>query len=268
MNFFGENQPFFINEVIYKNESVLGPRVNQNFQLVYVFEGQIELNCGKDHVLREGDAILLLPGNHELFRFAAGTHHGWCEVQNANLTDDVIEAYRKISGVNSFPERLRTLHSIAMGVMDRSVYGTEELLTALAQAILHAYFRHVGLTPSQTRPLPATLTRAKNIIEERFAENLCLDDIASHAGLSVQHMGRLFRLHLKTTPIALLWDIRVREGVRLLESTGLNVAEIAYRTGFQNPYHFSRMIKQRIGVPPNRYRNQYWKGTTRNDSNT
>jgi len=37
-----------------------------------------------------------------------------------------------------------------------------------------------------------------------------------------------------------LWLIRLEEAARLLSQTGLGVAEVAYRTGFANPFHFSR----------------------------
>jgi len=33
------------------------------------------------------------------------------------------------------------------------------------------------------------------------------------------------------------------------------ISEIAYELGFKYPQHFSRLFKQRVGVPPNEYRN-------------
>ncbi|WOO41974.1 AraC family transcriptional regulator [Rubellicoccus peritrichatus] len=252
-----------MDEVVYRDDSVLGLRSNTNLQLVYVFEGAVEVDCWSgEHLLQAGDAILLLPGEQELFRFSAGTYHGWCEVVMAELPHETIEAYRKLNWPDRFPERLRSLHTIAMGVMDRSVFASGALLASIAQAVFHSFFREMGLTPTHNRPLPPAVAKAKVMIEERFADNIKLREIAQHAGISAQHLGRMFRLHLKSTPNAWLWDCRVKEGIRLLESTGLSVTEIAYRTGFQNPYHFSRLIKQRLGVPPNRYRNQLWRATS------
>lgn len=261
MNFFGKNPAFYIDEVVYEDAASLGPRTNQCLQLVYVFDGEIEINCWcGEHTLQRGEAILLLPGAREFFRFASKTHHGWCEVRMPELPRETIEAYRSLNWPDHFSERLHSLHAIAMELPDRTTPASGALLGSIAQAIFHSFFKKMGFSPTPSRPLPPALKRSIMMIEVQYAENIKLDEIARYAGVSVQHLGRLFRVHLDSTPISLLWDTRIKEGIRLLENTGLNVAEIAYRSGFQNPYHFSRMIKQRLGVPPNRYRNQFWSG--------
>jgi AraC-like DNA-binding protein len=56
-----------------------------------------------------------------------------------------------------------------------------------------------------------------------------------------------------------LWNVRLREGCRLLRQTGLSIAEVAYRVGFQTPYHFSRHVRQHAGMPPRAYRQSHWE---------
>ena len=51
-------------------------------------------------------------------------------------------------------------------------------------------------------------------------------DLASAAHIAPEHLVRLFRRELGTTPMRYLWDERVREGVYLLEHTGLGVTEV------------------------------------------
>ncbi len=60
------------------------------------------------------------------------------------------------------------------------------------------------------------------------------------------------------TPARHLWKFRLERGVAMLEETGHTVAEIAYRCGFKNPFHFSRLIKQQAGRPPREIRRRAW----------
>jgi len=55
-------------------------------------------------------------------------------------------------------------------------------------------------------------------------------------------------------PIKYLWDTRVDHGLRMLKETGYSVAEIAFRSGFQDPYHFSKVVKKHLGTSPREYR--------------
>ena len=55
-----------------------------------------------------------------------------------------------------------------------------------------------------------------------------------------------------------VWEARTRRGAQLLRETGLTVSEIAYRCGFQTPFHFSRWVKQVHGMSPKEFRAQAW----------
>ncbi len=40
----------------------------------------------------------------------------------------------------------------------------------------------------------------------------------------------------------------------------MTVAEIAYRCGFKDPFHFSRLVKKLQGLPPREVRRRLWAG--------
>jgi AraC-like DNA-binding protein len=44
----------------------------------------------------------------------------------------------------------------------------------------------------------------------------------------------------------------------MLSATGLTVAEIADRCGFQSPFHFSRLVKKLQGCSPRETRARSW----------
>ncbi len=57
------------------------------------------------------------------------------------------------------------------------------------------------------------------------------------------------------TPNNYIRKIRLTEAKRLLEEEeNITVAEVSYKTGFSNPYYFSRCFKQEFGMPPSTFR--------------
>lgn len=67
-----------------------------------------------------------------------------------------------------------------------------------------------------------------------------------------------FQKRHHASPSRFLWKLRTERGIAMLRETGLSVAEIAYQCGFQNPFHFSRLVKQLQGIPPRDVRKQAW----------
>jgi AraC-like DNA-binding protein len=85
---------------------------------------------------------------------------------------------------------------------------------------------------------------------------LTLAEIASAACLSIDHFGRLFREHMGETPMRHLKRVRVAQSRYLLEHTTLRIEEVGREVGFEDPFHFSRVFSEIMGVSPQVYRRQ------------
>jgi AraC-like DNA-binding protein len=89
-------------------------------------------------------------------------------------------------------------------------------------------------------------------LETHLAERVRLDFLASIAGLSVFHLIRVFRAATGLTPYAYLEQLRVHRAAVLLRE-GVPIPVVAWRTGFSDQSHLTRMFKRLTGVPPGRY---------------
>jgi AraC-like DNA-binding protein len=58
------------------------------------------------------------------------------------------------------------------------------------------------------------------------------------------------------TPKDFVNDFRIKKAVMFLENTNDTIAEIAAKTGFNDPLLFTRLFMQKIGVTPSKYREQ------------
>jgi len=96
---------------------------------------------------------------------------------------------------------------------------------------------------------------AKRAIRERFSDPaFSLEDAASRAGVSPNHLSFEFSKETGETFSSFLSGVRMDEAKRLLASTDLMVYEVAERIGYTSVEHFSRTFKRIVGDTPAHYK--------------
>ena len=85
-------------------------------------------------------------------------------------------------------------------------------------------------------------------------QNFTLQELAEQAGLSVSHYSAVFRRKTQNSPVNFFMFLKIQRACQLLENTNLRVKEIAHQMGFEDPYHFSRVFSQFIGLSPRQFR--------------
>ncbi|MFC5221960.1 AraC family transcriptional regulator [Bifidobacterium leontopitheci] len=94
------------------------------------------------------------------------------------------------------------------------------------------------------------------LIQRDFPRPLSLDDIASAGGMGRSRCCHLFRRFVGRTPNEYLIDRRLEEAKRMLDGTGMGVAEVARDCGFSSASYFISVFRRRFGMTPKEYRNQ------------
>ncbi|MGZ3943576.1 MAG: AraC family transcriptional regulator [Mucilaginibacter sp.] len=99
--------------------------------------------------------------------------------------------------------------------------------------------------------------RAKLYIDENYAEDIDLDNIADEAFFSKFHFIRLFKKTYVKTPHQYLTFVRV-ERSKLLLQENMPVAEVCYAVGFDSVSSFTGLFKRITGITPSVYQ-QDWR---------
>ena len=98
------------------------------------------------------------------------------------------------------------------------------------------------------------LLRAKDLADARYFEPLCVQDMASAAGLSSAHFSREFRRAFGESPHAYLLTRRLERAAALLRSTDRSVADICLSVGLQSIGSFTTSFTRTFGASPTAYR--------------
>jgi len=98
------------------------------------------------------------------------------------------------------------------------------------------------------------LEKALRYMADHTAESIKLSELAKYAGVSKQHLIYLFNQETGFPPIEYFLRMKMQRAARLLDLTDLGVKQIAASVGLADPYYFSRLFKQMMGLSPTKYR--------------
>ena len=251
-------------DVIYMPRGVCGPRTQPDYQLVVIHHGSLDLRLdGRKIAVGAGHAILLSPKRREHFLFSreAETHHSWCAISPSAVPAKMRRLFRSTSEPAPFGSHLATL--LKMGkTAPSSSSGNETLednyFLGLGLALLSGFAFQVQTGRKIQSPAEEALARLDDFVSREYASPLKLADLATAAGVSRQHLMKLFRERSWPTPTQYLYEKRLETALDWLSHTGLSIEEIALRCGFANAFHFSRKFRHAYGKSPRAWRTQAW----------
>lgn len=213
------------------------------------------------HFAAAGEVVLINPG--EMHTGSAAVEQGWTYrmlYPSAQLLQRAAsEIVGHPHGIPFFVEpvvldptmaaQIATLHTVfeeSTSPLERESH----LLWTLAQLIV----RH-----ADNRPVPSTITkeygsvqRLRMHIEDHYAENISLEQLAQLVNLSPFHLLRTFRNIVGMPPHAYLTQMRINQAKRLL-AVGTPITDVALHVGFADQSHLTKHFKRIVGVPPGLY---------------
>jgi AraC family transcriptional regulator len=129
------------------------------------------------------------------------------------------------------------------------------VMEGLALEILAECSRcHTGV---YERNSPRWFLQVRELLRDRFAENLTHEVVAEAVGIHPVHLARAFRQHGGCTLGAYVRQLRVEFAARQLVTTEQPLAGIALDAGFSDQSHFTRTFKRQTGMTPAAFRRYY-----------
>jgi AraC-like DNA-binding protein len=94
--------------------------------------------------------------------------------------------------------------------------------------------------------------RAKQFLDEHFAERVSLHDLVRLTGLSAYHLNRSFCRKIGLPPHEYQIQVRIMKAKSLLR-LGRSISETASLVGFVDQSHLTRHFKRSVGVTPGKF---------------
>lgn len=228
----------------------------------------------QEFILKEGDILIICPGVvHELIAPEEGERiifqpaMSRIPLKELEILNSIISPAILIS-----PDTYPLIHSHIRELMQH-ITQEHHAQQPYAEAAIYSHFLEILVCigrnhAEQTRhSFEAKGTKQKeymekflfisNYINEHFAENLTLEEVASLAGFSKYHFTRLFKQYADTSFYKYLNQKRIAHAKNLLLDPNLSVIEVALQSGFSSLSAFTRMFRIMNNCTPTEFRKMY-----------
>ena len=238
----------------------------------YIVSGSVVWKSREQEVIAEaGDAVFVTKGPHRVYR---APHNDFCALL-IFIPDEFIRKVIQTHHINikdgrsDRPAGPMSVISLDLGkllsVYFMSVLNYFSQPAPPSKSLLKIRFEELIvniLTGTENRSLIAffedlCFDRKRSIkatMEANFAFNLKMEEFAQLCGRSVASFKRDFAKTYDISPGKWLKNRRVKYGKFLLETTDLNVNQIAVESGFENTSHFIKSFKETYKYPPKHFK--------------
>lgn len=146
-------------------------------------------------------------------------------------------------------------------LLNNNEFGKEELLRTYLKAILIQVQRRKNELENKAVDSSFLLNDKKiqlikfvNLIDENYNKGLSVSEYAQLMNISSRTLSDLVSLNLNKTPSQMIQERIILEAKRILLHSDLNVNQVGYRLGFDDPSYFVKYFKKHTKISPLEFR--------------
>lgn len=129
----------------------------------------------------------------------------------------------------------------------------DDLISVVKDLLERAYNFYHDKNPLDNISLVAN---AKKIIENNYAGDISLEQVAKHVHLSPAYLSELFKKETGMSFIDYKTIVRIEQARKLLSTPSMNIADVSAKVGYSDPKYFSKLFKKITGKTIFEYRKE------------
>lgn len=154
-----------------------------------------------------------------------------------------------IQDIKTLEHHFRQMHEALVG---DSIFGNYRAAGYLYDFLIE-FYRLISSGDGSGTTNSAVI-RATDYINAHYTEDISMEQLCKTAGVSKQHLCRLFRTTLSSRPMEYIAKRRIQAAKELLTQTELSVEDIAEKTGFCTASYFTKLFRRYEGITPSQFR--------------
>jgi AraC-like DNA-binding protein len=156
----------------------------------------------------------------------------------------------EISELKTLEHHFRKMHE---AIRDDSIFGNYRAAGFLYDFLIELY--RVTSSAAMGKSMSSAVIKAIDYINANYKRTVTMAQLCAVAGVSEQHLCRLFRNALGSRPMEYVAKRRIQTAKELLSSTDYSVDVIAEMTGFGSGSYFCKLFKRYEDMTPSQFRN-------------
>ena len=237
-------------------------RILNDYYLVYISKGRgvFESSGTSSFEVSTGTCFFLFPGVWH--RYKPDPRSGWEEYWVGfkgyypdHLMQQLFFDQKKPFYHIGLNEDIQRLFQKLLDNVKSAVPGYQQIISGVTLEIL-GLINSISLNKeSYTDITGRSIAKAKFRMQESIENPISMDELLDEVPMSYSKFRQAFKNATGLSPNQYYLDIRLNKAKELLTATSLSINEIAYHTGFESIFYFSKLFKKKNGVSPKDYRN-------------
>jgi AraC-like DNA-binding protein len=236
-------------------------RILDKFQLVYISSGCgiFETKNTAPTVVEAGTAFLIYPNVWHRYKPALET--GWEEFwvgfgghyTEYLMRQECFSADNPILKIGFDTEFLKVfIHLIDTLKFEGIAY--KQISSCLVIQLLGLLYASALMATNVHSRKDKLIHQIRHVIHENWMKSISMEELAAQHGIGYVWFRKAFKEITGTSPGQYHLGIKLEKASQMLRQTSLSVSEIAYQTGFESEFYFSRIFKKKMGNSPSQYR--------------
>lgn len=229
--------------------------------LIYCFKGSGYYMINGQKKIVEKDTLLFIPENTP--HIYASTEEDpwsilWIHVKGNNLGTYYSYKEHTISTIHVPLEKQSKIKNQFEDIFEvlEQGFNFESLLYSyqITAHILGLFFLSANYNKLSMKDSGLSISESIDYMIKSIDTNLTLDELAKHSKLSSAHYSFLFKKHTGYSPINYFLRLKIQRACVYLDVSDRPINEIADSLGFKDPFYFSRLFHNIMGMSPSDYR--------------
>lgn len=229
--------------------------------LIYCFKGTGYYITNGQKKIVEKDTLLFIPENTP--HVYASTEEEpwsilWIHVKGSNLGTYYSYKEHTISTIHVPLEKQSKIKNQFEDIFEVLEQGFhfESLLYSyqILAHILGLFFLSSNYNKLSMKDSGMSISESIDYMIKLIDSNLTLDELAKHSKLSPAHYSFLFKKHTGYSPINYFLRLKIQRACVYLDTSDCPINEVAEQLGFKDPFYFSRLFHNIMGMSPSEYR--------------
>jgi two-component system response regulator YesN len=122
--------------------------------------------------------------------------------------------------------------------------------------------RYLNITVNQInsvreKKVNSIIDKANKYIENHYAEEITLDDVAKEVNLSSYYFSRFYKEESGINFSDKLVNVRIEKAKELLKKEDLSIKDVCFMVGYMEPNYFSKIFKKITGYTASEYKKMF-----------
>ena len=239
--------------VYYTERNLCYPHhMHRSYEIIFVSEGEMTVTVeNTSYALTAGECVLVFPYQaHSIF--SRSSRARFC-IFSPDMVKDFVRQHPEQVPLSNLLLMDQNICQLFRSLDKQKTY----LFKKGALCIILDFFNQSASYKKSDKDPKSILPQIFSFVDKCMLENCSLEALSAHLGYNYSYLSRYFKNAVGISFTEYVTSCRLNRACDILKNEKISIVDCALECGFVSLRNFNRTFKERYGVSPTQYRNEY-----------